>query len=99
MPVPVPTTAHSHSVRTVSPSLRKIFQFSAWHGSLCCLLISSILCGCASGLMSMPGAAMLSERFSKDDEKKAEAEKKAREEEQKAKEKAAKGPSIIPVRR
>ena len=75
MPAPVPTTAHSHSVRTIRPSLRKTFQFSAWHGSLCCLLISGILCGCASGLMSMPGAAMLSERFSKDDEKKAEAEK------------------------
>lgn len=39
---------------------------------LCCLLISSLFCGCASGLMSMPGAAMMANRFSKADEKKAE---------------------------
>jgi hypothetical protein len=41
---------------------------------LCCLLISSLFCGCASGLMSMPGAAMMANRFSKTDEKKAEEE-------------------------
>jgi hypothetical protein len=41
---------------------------------LCCLLISSLFCGCASGLMSMPGAAMMANRFSKSDEKKAEEE-------------------------
>ncbi len=47
---------------------------------LCCLLISSLFCGCASGLMSMPGAAMMASRFSKD-------EKKADEEESKSKKK------------
>ncbi len=42
----------------------------ALRAPVCCLLISSLLCGCASGLMSMPGAAMMASRFSKDDEKK-----------------------------
>ena len=46
--------------------------------SLSCLLLSSLLCGCATGLMSMPGAAMLASRFSKDDEKKT-AEKDAKD--------------------
>ncbi len=45
---------------------------------LCCLLISSLLCGCASGLMSMPGAAMMASRFSKADEKKEEEESKSK---------------------
>ncbi|MFN9720025.1 MAG: flagellar basal body P-ring protein FlgI [Planctomycetota bacterium] len=31
-----------------------------------CLLISTVLCGCASGLMSMPGAGLMANRFSKD---------------------------------
>ena len=48
----------------------------AFKAPLCCLLISSMLCGCASGLMSMPGAAMMASRFSKDDEKKAEEDSK-----------------------
>lgn len=39
---------------------------SAMWSFLCCLLISNMLCGCATGLM--PGA-MLSERFSRDGEK------------------------------
>lgn len=45
---------------------------------LCCLLISSLFCGCASGLMSMPGAAMMANRFSKAEEKKEEEESKSR---------------------
>ena len=51
----------------------------ALRAPLCSLLISSMLCGCASGLMSMPGAAMMASRFSKDDEKKkAEEESKSK---------------------
>ena len=50
----------------------------ALRAPLCCLLVSSLLCGCASGLMSMPGAAMMASRFSKDDEKKAEEESKSK---------------------
>lgn len=51
---------------------------------LTCLMISTLMCGCASGLMSMPGASMLSERFSKDDEqKKADAEKAEKKKEAK----------------
>ena len=52
---------------------------------LCCLLISSLFCGCASGLMSMPGAAMMASRFSKDDEKKAEEESKSKKNKKRAK--------------
>ncbi len=45
-----------------------------------CLLISTILCGCASGLMSMPGAGLMADRFSKDkkaDETKDDKDKKS----------------------
>ncbi|MFO0977361.1 MAG: flagellar basal body P-ring protein FlgI [Planctomycetaceae bacterium] len=41
-----------------------------------CLLLATLLCGCAGGLMSMPGAAALSDRFSRD-KKKDEAETKS----------------------
>ncbi|MCX7388300.1 MAG: flagellar basal body P-ring protein FlgI [Planctomycetales bacterium] len=41
-----------------------------------CLLSSTLLCGCAAGLMSMPGAAMLADRFGSDkDEEKVDDEK------------------------
>jgi hypothetical protein len=40
-----------------------------------CLLTSTLLCGCASGLMSVPGAAMLADRFGSDKEPKAATEK------------------------
>ncbi len=33
-----------------------------------CLLTSTLLCGCAAGLMSMPGATMLADRFGSDKE-------------------------------
>lgn len=58
----------------------------AFKAPLCCLLISTMLCGCASGLMSMPGAAMMANRFSKDDDKKAEEESKSKKSKKKAKE-------------
>ncbi len=58
----------------------------ALRAPVCCLLISSLLCGCASGLMSMPGAAMMASRFSKDDEKKAEEESKSKKSKKKGKE-------------
>ena len=35
-----------------------------------CLLTSTLLCGCAAGLMTMPGAAMLADRFGSDKEPK-----------------------------
>lgn len=35
----------------------------------CVLLFSTVLCGCASGLMSVPGAALLADRFSGDSAK------------------------------
>jgi len=40
-----------------------------------CLLLSTLLCGCAAGLMSMPGAAMLADRFGSDKEREATDEK------------------------
>ena len=59
----------------------------ALRAPVCCLLISSLLCGCASGLMSMPGAAMMASRFSKDDEKKkAEEESKSKKSKKREKE-------------
>ena len=53
---------------------------------LCCLLISSLFCGCASGLMSMPGAAMMGNRFSKAEEKKAEEDSKSKKNKKRDKE-------------
>ena len=38
-----------------------------------CLLTSTLVCGCATGLMTMPGAAMLADRFGSDKEPKEEA--------------------------
>lgn len=38
--------------------------------SVICLLTSTLLCGCAAGLMSMPGAGMLADRFGGDKEPK-----------------------------
>jgi len=38
--------------------------------SVVCLLSSTLLCGCAAGLMSMPGAGMLADRFGSDKEPK-----------------------------
>lgn len=58
----------------------------ALRAPLCCLLISTMLCGCASGLMSMPGAAMMANRFSKSDEKKAEEESKSKKNKKRDKE-------------
>ncbi|MBC7967846.1 MAG: flagellar basal body P-ring protein FlgI, partial [Fuerstia sp.] len=52
-----------------------------------CLLTSTLLCGCASGLMSMPGAAMLADRFGSDKERDAADEK---EKDEKDKKKSAK---------
>jgi hypothetical protein len=49
---------------------RQYLPGSPLQRSLCCLLTSVILCGCASGLMNMPGAAMMANRFAKDDEEK-----------------------------
>ncbi len=40
--------------------------------SIVCLLTSTLLCGCAAGLMSMPGAGMLADRFRSDKESKDE---------------------------
>ena len=37
--------------------------------SVICLLTSTFLCGCAAGLMSMPGAGMLADRFGSDKDK------------------------------
>jgi len=45
-------------------TVNRRLQTSALQRSLCCLLISWTLCGCASGLMSLPGAAMMADRFS-----------------------------------
>lgn len=49
--------------------------------SFCTLILAAMLCGCTSGLMSMPGAAMFPDRFSKNDAEKpaatAEKEKKS----------------------
>ena len=43
--------------------------------SVVCLLSSTLLCGCAAGLMSMPGAGMLADRFGSDKEPKDSDEK------------------------
>jgi hypothetical protein len=43
--------------------------------SVICLLASTLLCGCAAGLMSMPGAGMLADRFGGDKEPKDSEEK------------------------
>ncbi len=43
--------------------------------AIVCLLTSTLLCGCAAGLMSMPGAAMLADRFGSDKEREATDEK------------------------
>ena len=73
-----------HASAPSKPLDKSLFQ--AFRAPLCCLLISSMLCGCASGLMSMPGAAMMANRFSKDDEKKAEEESKSKKSKKKGKE-------------
>ena len=52
------------------------------------LLSSTLLCGCAAGLMSMPGAAMLADRFGSDKEREATDEKD--DEKDKDKKKSAK---------
>ena len=41
---------------------KSAFQFNLVM-SVICLLASTLLCGCAAGLMSMPGAGMLADRF------------------------------------
>ena len=46
--------------------------------AILCLLAAMSLCGCMSGLMSMPGAAMLADRPSKTAEKKSEPKKDAK---------------------
>lgn len=79
--------AAAEGPRTSEPS--KLLDRSLWpvfRAPLCCLLISSLLCGCASGLMSMPGAAMMANRFSKDDEKKTEEESKSKKSKKRDKE-------------
>ncbi len=42
------------------PSSVRAFRLGT---AVVCLMLSSLLCGCAAGLMSMPGAAMLADRF------------------------------------
>lgn len=46
--------------------------------SVICLLASTLLCGCAAGLMSMPGAGMLADRFGGDKEPKTQKKKTRR---------------------
>lgn len=49
--------------------------------AIVCLLTSSLMCGCASGLMTMPGASMLANRFSGDtDKSKGDKDKKSAKE-------------------
>lgn len=71
----LPSSLDSVRNHCIAPvSLRWLSSRSA---ALCCLLASTLFCGCASGLMSMPGAAMMANRFSKDSkEEKAEKSKK-----------------------
>lgn len=56
------------SLISAAESIRK--PQKAWLTSMplavTCLLVSTVLCGCASGLMSMPGAGLMASRFSKD---------------------------------
>lgn len=63
----------------------KLRGMSSLSAALCCLLASSLICGCASGLMSMPGASMMANRFSKD--AKAEKAEKAKKEKSSRREK------------
>ena len=51
--------------------------------AILCLLTSTLLSGCAAGLMSMPGAAMLVDRFGSDKEPKDTEEKEKDEKDQK----------------
>ncbi|MEJ7591605.1 MAG: flagellar basal body P-ring protein FlgI [Planctomycetaceae bacterium] len=55
--------------------------------AIVCLLTSTLLSGCAAGLMSMPGAAMLVDRFGSDKELK---EKDEKEKDEKDKKKSSK---------
>ena len=48
-----------------------------------CMLLSTLLCGCAAGLMSMPGAAMLADRFGSDKEREADDDEKDKEKDKK----------------
>jgi len=53
-------------MRTHTRECRKgRYSFAA---AIICLLTSTLLCGCASGLMSLPGAAMLADKFGSDKE-------------------------------
>ncbi len=73
------SSEQSHSATRVAHHERGSWQTSM-PIAVSCLLISTILCGCASGLMSMPGAGLMADRFSKDkkaDETKDDKDKKS----------------------
>lgn len=73
--------ACNHRTSQVGSCLTGQFRNPAMQRAVFCLMASFSLCGCATGLMSLPGAAMMADRFSgiadKDEEtSKADAEKK-----------------------
>ncbi len=74
---PIPTRNRNHSKRKYGLAAPVV-----------CLLSSTLLCGCAAGLMSVPGAAMLADRFGSDKEREATDEKD--DEKDKDKKKSAK---------
>jgi hypothetical protein len=69
------TTAVPAAISDGSSVRRRCLPGSPLQRSLCCLLTSVVLCGCASSLMNMPGAAMMANRFAKDDDDKAAEDK------------------------
>src|SRR5687768_6435751 len=81
MSIPEFKIAFNHRTAQVGSCLTGQFRNPAMQRAVFCLMASFSLCGCATGLMSLPGAAMMADRFSgiadKDEEtSKADAEKK-----------------------
>lgn len=75
--------SHPGTLSTLRTRCSAVLPGTSLQRSVCCLLLSSLLCGCASGLMSLPGASMMANRFSRDadrnkdkDQENAEKEKK-----------------------
>ncbi len=66
-----PTQGPTHMRHSRSRTCQSAFSVNLAL-SIVCLLTSTLLCGCAAGLMSMPGAGMLADRFRSDKESKDE---------------------------
>ena len=75
MPLPLLTTDPRQGPIQTRHSTRSKGKYRL-AATIVCLLSSTLFCGCAAGLMAMPGAAMLADRFGSDkDEEKVDDEK------------------------